>query len=108
MSFRLRFAMRLILPALALCLLPAPVLAEAGPAGTTQGPTPGQALFAEHCARCHGESAEGENNAPDIRGVPKGTLARALRGYDEMPEFALDQAEVAALHAWLRRLDPEP
>ncbi|MEX5729561.1 mono/diheme cytochrome c family protein [Rhodovulum iodosum] len=67
----------------------------------------GQGIFNTNCIICHGETGAGDDETPDIRGIPLGALRRALHGFDKMPEFALDDDAVAALHAYLRSLDPE-
>ncbi|MCR8546830.1 cytochrome c [Salipiger sp. P9] len=84
------------LPFLAFCVLPAAASAQDG-----------ATLFAEQCSACHMEDAAGDDRAPDIRAVPLGTLKRALHGFDQMPEFALEPTEIAALHGWLASLDPD-
>ena len=82
----------------ALCLWPAaapadPVLADGG-----------RALFAMHCAPCHGETAT-EGVGGDIRGMSAATVGRAVRGFEQMPRIDLTEAELAAIVAHLARLD---
>ena len=65
----------------------------------------GQQLYVDNCVDCHGETGEGDDRTPDIRGAPRAALARALPGFDEMPEFDFTDAEVESLRAYLDALD---
>lgn len=65
----------------------------------------GQRLYTAHCSACHLDSGEGDDTAPDIRGQKRATLKRALRGFDQMPEFDLAATEIDALAAYLAVLD---
>lgn len=64
----------------------------------------GQEIYVAQCAECHGADARGDIGS-DIRGVARGRLTRALKGFDEMPPIDLGDAEVDALAAWLYQLD---
>lgn len=64
----------------------------------------GERLFLRNCARCHGQDASG-GNAPDIRHTPRNFVLRAIRGFEEMPEIPLTDAEIDAITAWLNTGD---
>ncbi|MCL5778366.1 nitrite reductase [Limibaculum sp. FT325] len=90
---------RIASTSLALALLAAPVGAE---------PT---ALYAEHCAACHGEGRLGGTGPALIpetltrmRGPALGEVIARGRAATQMPGFAdtLAEAEIAALAEWLR------
>ena len=78
---------------------------------------PGQALFVNNCALCHGSSAGGGNNMPGVGMVPslrdaawQGKMsdeqiaAVILNGKGRMPAFKgrLDEATVKSIVTWLR------
>ena len=65
----------------------------------------GETLYQENCIDCHMEDAAGDDIAPDIRGIPKNNLRRAMGGFDAMPEFDLSDREQAALLVYLKSLD---
>ncbi|SNT07997.1 c-type cytochrome [Tropicimonas sediminicola] len=65
----------------------------------------GQAIYAENCVECHMEDAGGDDIAPEIAGIPRNNIRRAMGGLEGMPEFELTAEEVAAVHAYLRTLD---
>ena len=44
------------------------------PATFAEQVTQGQALFGEHCAKCHGASGEGTDKGPPVVGLNKGAL----------------------------------
>ncbi|MFD0981254.1 c-type cytochrome [Tropicimonas aquimaris] len=68
-------------------------------------PTLGQAIYAENCVECHMEDAGGDDVAPEIAGIPRNNIRRAMGGLEGMPEFEMTTEEVAAVHAYLRTLD---
>lgn len=66
----------------------------------------GADLYATYCAACHGVAGHG-GSGPDLRReVPEQSDAELARiiteGEDEMPGFALSDADLADLIAWLR------
>ncbi|WP_333834286.1 c-type cytochrome [Rubrimonas sp.] len=83
--------------ALALCLLlaAAPVH-SADPALVAEGAS----LYADFCFDCHGPTAT-EGEAGDIRGLPEAVIAHAFRGFEMMPAFDFEPAEIAAIAAYL-------
>ena len=96
-----------------LILLPLVALSNATPAWPADLPwqdpalvARGAPLFAEHCAPCHGDTAEG-GNAPDIRGVILPDVILAAQGVEDMPEFDLPAPALAALAAYLSSLAPD-
>ena len=73
----------------------------------------GEALFARHCAFCHGANARGGERAPDVtRGLrTREDLADIIRKgihYKGMPPTNLPDAEMARLVAYLRTVEPSP
>ena len=80
----------------------------ARPAGAADG----AALFASHCAACHGDDARGREGRPDIH--CHRSIAGAIRqgrsgAAGTMPPFAdLTDAEVEQLQQHLRTLCPSP
>jgi mono/diheme cytochrome c family protein len=86
------------------------------PAGTTQiivetvTVPPGQLVYLRSCARCHGETQEGKQDAPALDAVKLATAGdQGLRtllavGKGRMPAFGgLSPAEVDELVTYLRR-----
>jgi len=71
----------------------------------------GQALFLQNCAFCHGRDAGGGETGPDltrsklvaedVRGDKVGSVIRNGRPEKGMPRFALGDADVAALVAFV-------
>lgn len=92
--------------------------ATSQPAGTaTAKASPGQSLFVNNCALCHGSNAAGGNNMPGVGMVPslrdgawQGKMsdeqiaAVILNGKGRMPAFKgrLDDAAIKSIVAWLR------
>lgn len=77
----------------------------------------GQALFARHCAACHGATGAGGVAGagawtPSINAYPPRVIAAAVRvGPFEMPQFppgVLDDADVGDIAAFLAEVDAEP
>lgn len=68
-------------------------------------PERGRAIYTEACAECHMEDATGDSVAPDIAGIPRNNLRRAIGGLEGMPEFELPPEDLAAVLAYLRTLD---
>lgn len=68
-----------------------------------RGEEPGRALFEAYCSGCHGAEAEGVN-APDITGMPRKIVARAVQGVEQMPTIELTEAEIDAITAFLATL----
>jgi mono/diheme cytochrome c family protein len=78
----------------------------------------GQALAEEKCARCHAIGPEGDSQlpiAPPFRTLseryPVDDLAEALAegivsGHPAMPEFVFEPAEITALIAYLKSVQP--
>src|SRR5262245_39099664 len=64
------------------------------PSFTADQATKGKALYAKHCALCHGAQLEGEQVSPPLKGA---RFDQAWRG---------KPASVLAFH--LRRMPPEP
>ncbi|SFC66662.1 c-type cytochrome [Tropicimonas isoalkanivorans] len=64
----------------------------------------GESIYRDNCIDCHMEHAEGDGMAPDIRGVPRNSLRRAMGGFDAMPEFELSKGDVAELLSYLHSL----
>lgn len=65
---------------------------------------PGQVLFTDNCAACHGDDGRGVDSEPDIRGKSPAQLRRAFGGMDAMPEFDFTDDEIAALAEYLHVL----
>lgn len=78
----------------ALPLLPAAAGADEARVAT------GRALFAANCQECHGPTGEGGAGG-DIRGMKQPEVARATRGFEQMPAFDLGEADLAAIVAYL-------
>jgi mono/diheme cytochrome c family protein len=96
----------------------------ASPGEPARGPEPGRSLYREHCMSCHGPDGRGgwrartlflnpgNLAAPDVAAAPDRYLADLIRqggatvGKPGMPSFgfALGQAEIEALIAYLRAL----
>ena len=110
--------------ALGLVALAAALLLGPRPA-SPPGPEPGRSLFHAHCATCHGPDGRGGSwrarllflrpgnlAAPETAGLPDEYLAAIIRrggsdfGMPGMPSFgfALGEAEIRALVAYLRAL----
>ncbi|WP_068310049.1 c-type cytochrome [Aliiruegeria sabulilitoris] len=82
------------------------LLLSAAGALTAQEAPSGKWLYTENCVDCHGEDAEGDDDAaPDIRGANRSALDRALPGFDQMPEFDFTEDEIRALQAYLKDLE---
>lgn len=64
----------------------------------------GSALFAAKCQECHGAMAE-DGAGGDIRGATASEIARAVRGFEQMPPLELTEAEITAIAAYLRHLE---
>jgi mono/diheme cytochrome c family protein len=64
----------------------------------------GAALFLNLCARCHGPEAR-DGASGDIRAMPRASVARAVRGVEQMPRFELTDDAVTAISYWLASLD---
>jgi alcohol dehydrogenase (cytochrome c) len=87
---------------------PPTVTAQAFPADQVQA---GQTLFAARCGFCHGRDTAGGESGPDltrsslvaedVRGDRIGPLVRAGRTERGMPAFALPDADVASLVAFI-------
>jgi len=82
-------------------------------AGKQEAAEAGKILFAENCAKCHGDEAMGRRNRPSlrsgrIRGASDGELAWILRNgsvWRGMPSWsALPEPERWQIIAWLRTL----
>ena len=87
----------------------------------------GEPLFAEHCAACHGQQAQGAPNwnlrgadgrfpPPPLNGSAhmwhhpmRNLYGTIMRGQNNMPAFAdkLNKAEVLAIIAWLQSHWPD-
>jgi len=66
----------------------------------------GRLLYADNCLACHTKDGSGEGgDGVDIRGIGHAPLARALKGFDGMPEFGFADDEIDALATWLGVLD---
>ena len=74
--------------------------------------TDGAALFASHCAVCHGDDARGRDGRPDIRchRSVAGVVRQGRRGAaGAMPAFTdLADADVGEVQQYLRTLCPSP
>lgn len=77
----------------------------------------GKLLFAENCAKCHGDDALGRRNRPSlrserVRSATDGELAWILRNgdlYKGMPSWtSLPEQERWQIVVYLRTLSPEP
>jgi len=92
---------------------------HAAPAAVTQGVGNGAALYADNCARCHGDNGEGvSNNFPNLAGNPSvwstspdDAISMVLGGYQPwhqdqsaMPEFnqLLNDQQIADLVNYIR------
>ena len=72
----------------------------------------GQTLFFKNCSGCHGKDAKGDEG-PDLHGLKisnekiTATITKGVKG--EMPNFSkkLNPTQVAALVAYLRKLDAQ-
>jgi mono/diheme cytochrome c family protein len=84
------------------------VLAVTRPAAAEDG----AALFASHCAACHGDDARGREGRPDIhchRSIAGAVRQGRTGAAGAMPPFAeLTDAEVEQLQQHLRELCPSP
>jgi glucose/arabinose dehydrogenase len=97
---------------------PASARQSANPlAGDAQAVQSGAALYAEHCAVCHGQRAEGSGNIPPlahsaVQGVPDGELFWFITTGsvdDGMPSWAsLPEPQRWQLVAYLKTLQTEP
>lgn len=67
---------------------------------------PGAALYQDHCLDCHLADGSGGIGA-DIRGMSRNRVARAIKGFDEMPQIPLTEAEIDAIVAYLATLRAE-
>ena len=73
----------------------------------------GSALFARHCATCHGTRMRNPQWAIDLRGFPRDARARFVDsvtyGKRNMPpwEDVLDPEEIEALWAYVAKGEPE-
>ena len=70
----------------------------------------GEAIYAKHCAECHGADLAGAVEGPDIRGEVRfhsdaQLVVMVLAGVGEMEGFdkELDDQQAADLVAWLNR-----
>lgn len=66
--------------------------------------TAGRALFTAKCQECHGATAE-DGASGDIRGATALEVARAVRGFEQMPPLELSEAEITAIAAYLKHLE---
>lgn len=66
----------------------------------------GAALFAENCARCHGDDARGSRSGPDLSREMRLSDAQILRviqnGEGDMPAIEVTEEEAQAIIDWLR------
>ena len=85
--------------------LPAALLLLPGPAGAAP-PAPGQLLFQQNCARCHGANGRlGLNGAHDLTRSNLNAFGRTYlvtKGMGKMPAFAktLTPAQIAQVVAY--------
>lgn len=63
----------------------------------------GQQIYQAECAECHLDDGSGGVGS-DIRGVTRNRVARAIKGFDEMPEIPLTPLQLDALVAYLAGL----
>ena len=85
-------------------------------AGKPEAAEAGKILFAENCAKCHGDDALGRHGRPSlrserVRNATDGELAWILRNgnlYKGMPSWSsLPEPERWQIIAWLRTLPPD-
>jgi len=85
-------------------------------AGKPEAAEAGKILFAENCAKCHGDDALGRHGRPSLRServrdATDGELAWILRNgnlYKGMPSWSsLPEPERWQIIAWLRTLPPD-
>ncbi|MBI2185850.1 MAG: c-type cytochrome [Acidobacteria bacterium] len=98
-------------PAQAAAASAAPAPAALAVAGTVSG----RMIFEKTaggigCAACHGLNGRGgaQLNAPDIRGADEARLRAALAGVAAMSRITLNDAEIAAVVAYLQELNTQP
>lgn len=84
-------------------------VAPAEVSGSSGDDGAGQALFTQHCANCHGATAQGSDLGPNLVERPvlfrDGDWRGVIRdGRRRMPGYAavLSDDQSAAIHAWLR------
>ncbi len=100
-----------------LCFNPA-IAADESPAAAKAAIARGHDFVAANCGRCHAVEREGDSplsQAPHFRDLasryPLENLAEALSegivtGHKDMPQFQLDQGQVADVIAYLQSLNP--
>ena len=85
-------------------------------AGNVEAGNAGKLLFADNCAKCHGETAEGKHNRPSLRServahATDGELAWILRNgssWKGMPSWSsLPEPERWQIITYLRSLPPD-
>jgi mono/diheme cytochrome c family protein len=85
-------------------------------AGQPQAMAAGEILFEDHCAKCHGDDAEGRRNRPSLRServehATDGELAWLLRNgntWKGMPSWSsLPEPQRWQIIAYLRSLPPD-
>jgi mono/diheme cytochrome c family protein len=86
----------------------APAKPEASAAGTGQGDrTSGEALYAEHCAGCHGDAGRNASVGPDLAGKPialDDARAQIQTGSGVMPPNLVEGHELEDVLAYLETI----
>lgn len=87
---------------------PAKPEASAAPAPAAEGdPARGEALFAERCAGCHGDSGRNATTGPDLAGNPISIAAARTQieeGGGVMPANLVEGQELADVLAYLETI----
>jgi mono/diheme cytochrome c family protein len=108
------------IPKMTLAVAAVAIPALSAACGSPSSGLPADALYAEHCARCHGDDGTGDPRqhrlAPGIDLTRSGMVAheargliyqRISRGYGAMPGFAhrLERGDIEALTAFVLRFE---